>query len=52
MKLPVQTRPVERRTYNGDAVTVGAKASFFGSILQSPTVQRTLTGALNGFLGS
>jgi hypothetical protein len=27
MKLPQQTKPVERRTYNANAATVGANAS-------------------------
>lgn len=35
MKLPKQTRAVERKTYNNNAAAVGANASFFGSLIKS-----------------
>lgn len=36
MKLPTQTKPVERKTYNANAVTVGANASFnWGGLLSN-----------------
>lgn len=36
MKLPKQTKPVERRTYNANAVTAGANASFnWGGLLKT-----------------
>lgn len=45
MKLPIQTKTVERKTYRSDAVTAGANASFsFASLL--PVLQRAAVGAL------
>lgn len=36
MKLPTQTKPVERRTYNASAVATGANASFnWGGLLKT-----------------
>lgn len=47
MKLPKQTKAVERRTYNNNAVTVGTNASFsWGSLLP------LAGGALKGALGA
>ncbi|AXG69830.1 hypothetical protein KORDIASMS9_02058 [Kordia sp. SMS9] len=44
MKLPNQTKAVERKTYNPNAVAVGANASFsFGNLLK---------GAIGGALSS
>lgn len=46
MKLPKQTRAVERRTYNNNAVSIGAHASFnWGSLL--PIAKGAIGGALN-----
>lgn len=47
MKLPNQTKAVDRKTYNANAVTTGVNASFsFGSLLP------IAAGALKGALGS
>jgi hypothetical protein len=43
MKLPQQTKPVERKTYNANAATVGANAS--ASL--SPLIAETLFPMMN-----
>lgn len=35
MKLPNQTKGVKRKTYDANAVTTGANASFWGSLLSN-----------------
>ncbi len=45
MNLPNQTKAVERKTYNANAVTTGVNASFsFGSLV--PIGIKALQGAL------
>jgi len=45
MKLPNQTKAIERKTYDANAVTAGANASFsFGSLL--PVLKNVATGVL------
>lgn len=45
MKLPNQTKAVDRKTYNANAVTTGVNASFsFGSLL--PIATAALKGAI------
>lgn len=49
MKLPTQTKPVERKTYNANAVTVGANASFnWGGLLS--TAAKTALPIVAGML--
>ncbi|MEL6557087.1 MAG: hypothetical protein AAFQ94_02820 [Bacteroidota bacterium] len=50
MKLPNQTKAIEKKTYNANAVTSGVNASSFLSAL-APIATRGLTGAINGILG-
>ena len=33
MKLPTQTKTVERKTYNSNAVSTGSNPSFLGSLI-------------------
>ncbi|MEM6685127.1 MAG: hypothetical protein AAF617_04965 [Bacteroidota bacterium] len=47
MKLPNQTRAVERKTYNANAVTVGANASFLGALV--PILAKAAKGAIGAF---
>jgi hypothetical protein len=44
MKLPNQTKAVERKTYNANAVTTGVNASF--------SIGNILKGAIGGALNS
>lgn len=47
MKLPNQSKAIERKAYNANAVSVGANASFWGGLLSTalPMVKGAL-GAL------
>ncbi len=48
MNLPNQTKSIERKTYNANAVTTGVNASFsFGNLLKHAAI-----GALKGGIGS
>ncbi|MGH1388069.1 hypothetical protein [Kordia sp.] len=44
MKLPNQTKAVERKTYNANAVSAGANTSILGALL--PLVASGIIGAL------
>jgi hypothetical protein len=45
MKLPNQSKPVERKTYNANATVSGVNASFWGSTLK--IFKKAVKGALN-----
>ncbi|WP_298512114.1 hypothetical protein [uncultured Kordia sp.] len=47
MKLPVQTKRVEHKTYDANAVTEGVNASFWGSLV--PILAKAAKGAIGAF---